>query len=331
MSLLVPKNRKPKFIVHLSIQDLTNIPLVSGLVHVRWHLRDSIRSEARGKTERSAIKDHKVEWGYENAWNLRMIIDRSNRLQEAVIVFEVYQEMYGGKERHALGKLDLNLAEYASDAGGDTQRYLLQDSKVNSTLRLGLYLEQLSGDVDFKAPELKKAQIFGGITGLLSEGKDIKKRDDELGFSANDDTVADKVALDLEQDIYRNSMTRRWQAQAGELDPADVVDDIFSGGDGWVHPYQEGKRRHASRHREDVHEESISESRARGLTAGSSYDRDESPDHTEVESQRLHWLAERQAYESDEMLRSVAWQIDAAQVEHHVNKSQSERAKELLA
>lgn len=330
MSLLVPKNRRPKFLVHLSIEDLTNIPLVSGLVHVRWHLKDSIRSEARGKTERSAIKDHKVEWDYENSWNVRMVIDRSNKLQEAVLIFEVYQEMYGGKERHALGTLELNLAEYVENSESSSQRYLLQNSKVNSTLRLGLYLEQLSGDTDFEAPELKKAQVFGVITGLLVEGKDIKKRDDELGYSANNDTVGDEVALDLEQDIYRNSMTRRWQAQAGELDPADVVDDIFNGGDGWLRPADvDGKHKRSERHRDDTFDDAAS-----SIDKGRHqrhHIRDDSPDRSKVEADRQLWLAERHDYESDEMLRSLAWQIDAVQVDHHVNKSQAERSKALAS
>lgn len=334
MSLLVPKNRRPKFIVHLSIQDLTNIPLVSGLVHVRWHLRDSIRSEARGKTDRSAIKDHKVEWGYENSWTAKMVIDKLNRLQDAIIVFEVYQEMYGGKERHALGKLDLNLAEYAEGSEGAAQRYLLQNSKVNSTLRLGLYLEQISGDTNFTAPEMRKAQVFGGITGLLGEGKEIKKRDDDIGYTQNDDAVVEKVALEFEQDIYRNSMTRRWQEQAGELDPADVIDDIFNGGDGWVRPYKEDIRTHRQNRRRpesfDTNDMS-SVDRSREYERLSSTNREEVPDNAEVELQRLHWLASHQVYESDEMLRSLAWSIDSAQVEHHVNKSLDQRMEDLVS
>lgn len=317
MSLLIPKNRRPRFRVNLSIQDLSNVPLVSGLVHVRWHLRDSIRSEARGKTERSGIKDHKVEWAYENSWVARMVIDKDKQLQESIIEFEVYQEMYGGKERHALGKLDLNLAEYADCTEPIIRRYLLQQSKVNSTLKLGFSLEQLSGDTDFRSPDLKKAQVFGGITGLLSEGKEMRKREGDSNYGSNVDSAVEKVAHNLEQDIYRHSLTRQWQARAGELDPADVVDDIFKGGDGWVHPSDQD-------HMDDDYRD-IFDTSAHNHQEFEDHDqRDPSTrrvkDFEKLERQRVHWMMTRQAYEADEMLRSLAWTIDYAQIEERAGK-----------
>lgn len=235
MDLLVPKGRRPRFQVRLAIEDLTNVPLVSGLVHVRWHLRDSIRGEARGKTDRAIIKDHKVQWSASHRWPIRLHIDRSGKLNDAWLDMEVFQELYQGKERHALGKLSLNLAEYAGVREEVNRRYLLQDSKVNSTLRVAIYMQQVSGGQDFVAPELKKAQVFGGITGLLSEGIDIKKREEELGYHASSEVRPDTMATNVSMELYRNSLSRRWQALAGELDPDDVVDDIFKGGDGFLH------------------------------------------------------------------------------------------------
>ncbi|CCG83946.1 protein of unknown function [Taphrina deformans PYCC 5710] len=334
MSLLVPKNRKPKFRVHLSIQDLTNVPLVSGLVHVRWHLQDSIRSEARGKTERSPIQDHKVEWGYENSWIVKMVIDKGNNLQEAIIDFEVYQEMYGGKERHALGKLDLNLAEYAGSSEVVSTRYLLQNSKVNSTLKLSIYLEQLSGDTDFAVPEMKKAQVFGGITGILSDGKDIKKRDEEYG--SGHDNTADRVAMQLEQDVYRDSILRRWQEQAGELNPASVVEDIFNGSDGWVKPHHhhhhhqhhqgggddddndDGREsRHRRQHPHKPHVDYLPQKVVSRMGPG------------EGPRDLADWSVEKHDFEADEMLRSLSWTIDPKQVARHVGKSLEQRQEEL--
>lgn len=69
-------------------------------------------------------------------------------LQEACINFEIIQEYSsGGKgERLALGNIKLNLSEYveaseqthggAKDEEGVTRRYLMQDSKINSTLKV---------------------------------------------------------------------------------------------------------------------------------------------------------------------------------------------------
>ena len=62
-------------------------------------------------------------------------------LQDFDINFEVLQEYSSGArgERILLGNVKLNLAEYveASDNSeeGITRRYLMQDSKINSTLK----------------------------------------------------------------------------------------------------------------------------------------------------------------------------------------------------
>lgn len=70
-------------------------------------------------------------------------MDKNNNLQEAFINFEVLQEYSSGArgERISLGTIRLNLAEYveASEAEGDegvTRRYLMRESKINSTLKV---------------------------------------------------------------------------------------------------------------------------------------------------------------------------------------------------
>lgn len=100
-------------------------------------------------------------------------------LQESFIEFEVIQEYSGGGrgERITLGNVKLNLAEYVEQsemAGaegeepGVTRRYLMQDSKINSTLKICVYMKQIEGDKNFIAPPLKTAQVFSGIAGIVS-------------------------------------------------------------------------------------------------------------------------------------------------------------------
>jgi hypothetical protein len=80
-------------------------------------------------------------------------------LQESHIRFEVYHEVLsqGDKsDRILLGKLKLNLAEYvwASEQEGEeavSRRYLLQDSKINCTLKVSLFMKQTEGDRNFVA------------------------------------------------------------------------------------------------------------------------------------------------------------------------------------
>lgn len=90
------------------------------------------------------IKDHKVQWDHEKIIPVRLTVDKTGMLQESEIHLEVVQEYASGArgERIILGHVVLNLAEYVE--GGDaeegiTRRYLMQDSKINSTLRVSTY------------------------------------------------------------------------------------------------------------------------------------------------------------------------------------------------
>ena len=82
-------------------------------------------------------------WDYERMFQVRLTIDKNNMLQGPDIQFEVIQEYYSGArgERITLGTLKLNLAEYVEGADGEgeegiSRRYLMRDSKINSTLKV---------------------------------------------------------------------------------------------------------------------------------------------------------------------------------------------------
>ena len=106
-----------------------------------------------------------------------MTIDRSNNLQECLINFEVVQVYNTGArgEKITLGFVTLNLAQYVeesealgSDMGdGIMRRYLMQESKINSTLKIGIAMRQVDGERNFVAPPLKTAPVFGGIAGIM--------------------------------------------------------------------------------------------------------------------------------------------------------------------
>jgi hypothetical protein len=111
-------------------------------------------------------------------------MDKRNVLQECSINFEVIQDYNSGSrgEKITLGHISLNLAEYveisdSEDEDGITRRYLMQESKINSTLKIGISMRQLDGERDFIAPPLKTAPVFEGITGIM----DFDQTEDDLG------------------------------------------------------------------------------------------------------------------------------------------------------
>lgn len=131
---------------------------------MKWHLPFSSAADHRGKTDKFSIKNNKVEYHYEKTTQIRLIVGKDLTLQEALIHFEVMQE-YPARartERITLGTIKLNLAEYVDTEtpnsaesprgnGPIVRRYLMQDSKVNSTLRIELDMRQIEGERNFTA------------------------------------------------------------------------------------------------------------------------------------------------------------------------------------
>lgn len=117
---------------------------------------------------------------------MRLSIDKNNNLAETQIHFEIIQDYnVGGKgQKVALGQVLLNLAEYVEESEGVdgeegvVRRYLMQESKINSTLKIGIAMKQIDGDRNFVAPPLKTAPVFGGIAGIMV-GDQVEQ--DDLG------------------------------------------------------------------------------------------------------------------------------------------------------
>ena len=148
----------------MRIIDLNNVPLVSGTSFIKWYIQHSAAAEHRGRTDKLKIKDHKVQYDYEKTIPVRLAIDKAGTLQELWIHLEVVQEYSAGGrgERITLGLVRLNLAEYVEDEGsgpksdgaeseGIVRRYLMQESKINSTLKVGIQMKQVEGDKSFVA------------------------------------------------------------------------------------------------------------------------------------------------------------------------------------
>ena len=65
----------------------------------------------------------------------QLVINKQHVLGACELKLEIFQELSGGKETHSIGSLTINLSEYA-DSGVSTRRYLLDQSKFNSTVKV---------------------------------------------------------------------------------------------------------------------------------------------------------------------------------------------------
>ncbi|KAI0384516.1 N-terminal C2 in EEIG1 and EHBP1 proteins-domain-containing protein [Hypomontagnella monticulosa] len=134
---------------------------------------------------------------------------------------------------------------------GIVRRYLMQDSKINSTLKIGILMIQIDGERNYVAPPLKTAPMFGGIAGIMTNGGEQilqmePASEDGLAPSSTKTNTLNKSrdASEL-QDMYRRALAASWACQPGELPADECIEDIFSGGDGWSDSSR--PRRHASR------------------------------------------------------------------------------------
>lgn len=159
-----------------------------------------MNAEHRGRTGKCPIQNHRVDYNFAKLCPaIRINIDKNNHLVECPIEFEIVQE-FAVTEKIVLGNIRLNLSEYVEESeafikdvaspgrrrsssigisprtsrdgevveDGIVRRYLMQDSKVNSTLKISILMIQTDGERSFVAPPLKTAPVFGGIAGLMA-------------------------------------------------------------------------------------------------------------------------------------------------------------------
>ncbi|CAJ0842616.1 9985_t:CDS:2 [Entrophospora sp. SA101] len=128
--LFIPRNRKVDFDVEIIIEELLNVPLISGLYYVKWKLKHG--SKSNKMTHRAPVKDHSVRWQYKLQDRVQLVIGKDNFLLPCALSLSIKQELNGGKEINNIGRLKINLSEYVG-------------------------------------PSLKKTQIYSGLTGIISD------------------------------------------------------------------------------------------------------------------------------------------------------------------
>ncbi|KAI9096138.1 N-terminal C2 in EEIG1 and EHBP1 proteins-domain-containing protein [Phlyctochytrium arcticum] len=143
-SLFVSKARKVKFEVYCHVHDLTNLPYVSGLYYVKWKLKQGGSSE--GTTAKCVVKDHTVNWDASFRLEPTMIIGKDGVLLPCELTLYVRQLV--GRSSEDVGRVSINLAEYAASRS-KSKRFLLQESRLNSIIRVALEVRQIKGGLDY--------------------------------------------------------------------------------------------------------------------------------------------------------------------------------------
>ena len=123
----------------------------------------------------------------------------------------------------------------AADRSDDdviVRRYLMQDSKINSTLKIGIRMRQIEGDTNFTCPPLKNAMVFGGIAGVLSAQEVTGEQQQSDGQGQASGPIHRTRELSEMQDVYRQTLAASWARAPEDLPPDQLIEDLFGGGDG---------------------------------------------------------------------------------------------------
>ncbi|XP_051508538.1 protein FAM102A-like [Myxocyprinus asiaticus] len=155
MAFLV-KKKKFKFQTHFTLEELTAVPFVNGVLFCKIRLLDG--GDFTASSSREEVHQNSVRWRKRFSFVCKMSVNpNTGVLDPCMCRVSVRKELKGGKAYSKLGFADLNMAEFAGS--GSTVRCCLLEGydtkntrQDNSILKVTIGMTLLSGDPCFKTP-----------------------------------------------------------------------------------------------------------------------------------------------------------------------------------
>lgn len=168
MSFLM-KKKKFKFQVHFTLEELTAVPFVNGVLFCKIRLIDG--GDFAILSSREEVQQNCVRWRKKFSFVCKMSANPiTGVLDPCICRVSVRKELKGGKAFSKLGFADLNISEFAGS--GSTVRCCILEGydtkntrQDNSILKVTIGMTLLSGDPCFKTP--------------LSTAKSVSIRDED--------------------------------------------------------------------------------------------------------------------------------------------------------
>ncbi|XP_057215989.1 protein FAM102A isoform X2 [Triplophysa rosa] len=150
------KKKKFKFQIHFTLEELTAVPFVNGMLFCKIRLLDG--GDFSIASSRQEVQENCVRWRKKFSFVCKMSASSTTGVLDPCICrVSVRKELKGGKAFSKLGFADLNLAEFAG-SGSTVHCCILEgyDTKNtrqdNSILKVTIGMTLLSGDPCFKMP-----------------------------------------------------------------------------------------------------------------------------------------------------------------------------------
>ncbi|XP_035463297.1 protein FAM102A-like isoform X1 [Scophthalmus maximus] len=165
MSFLT-KKKKFKFQVHFTLEELTAVPFVNGVLFCKIRLVDG--GDFAISSSREEVQQNCVRWRKKFSFVCKISASPvTGVLDPCVCRVSVRKELKGGKTFSKLGFADLNIAEFAG-SGSRVRCCILEgyDTKNtrqdNSILKVTIGMTLLSGDPCFKTPPTTVKSVSSG-------------------------------------------------------------------------------------------------------------------------------------------------------------------------
>ncbi|XP_038126624.1 protein FAM102A-like [Cyprinodon tularosa] len=161
------KKKRFKFQVHFTLEELTAVPFVNGVLFCKIRLVDG--GDFASTSSREEVQQNCVRWGKKFSFVCKMSSNPiTGVLDPCICRVSVRKELKGGKSFSKLGFADLNISEFAGS--GSTFRCCILEGydtkntrQDNSILKVTIGMTLLSGDPCFKTPpSTAKSVLIGG-------------------------------------------------------------------------------------------------------------------------------------------------------------------------
>uniref|UniRef100_A0A672GFA0 Family with sequence similarity 102 member A n=1 Tax=Salarias fasciatus TaxID=181472 RepID=A0A672GFA0_SALFA len=218
------KKKKFKFQTHLTLEELSAVPFVNGVLFCKLRLLDG---DFMATSSRQEVQEHCVRWRKRFTFVSKMSANpHTGVLDPSVCRVSVRKELKGGKAYTKLGFADLNMAEFAGS--GSTVRCCLLEGydtkntrQDNSILKVIIGMTLLSGDPCFKTPPSTAKSIS-------VPGREHALQPDCKGEGTAEPGPADRVSLGRAAKPRPSIISSGTGAVPGEPQPGPA--EIFQSG-----------------------------------------------------------------------------------------------------
>ncbi|PVU91849.1 hypothetical protein BB559_003953 [Furculomyces boomerangus] len=157
---LFGRGKNAIFNFDIDIHSLDNVTLISSLFYIKWSIKKN-----SGRTGLIPVTNHSVQLNVKIKDSIKINISKDNELSEYYLSVHVYH-IGNSEKRLKVGFLNLNLSEYVK-MQNSTRRYILQQCRINATLRISINATQIDGPTDFVVPQLNRQILISEISELV--------------------------------------------------------------------------------------------------------------------------------------------------------------------